>query len=149
MKAFFNELFEFNRYTNGELIKAILTNREVVSEKSIKWMNHILNAHHIWNSRINKTPIQFKTWDMHELGALAGLNEENNAGSFRIIRESEFTANIDYATFAGQAFTNTIQDILFHIINHSTYHRGQIAVDFRETGLEPLVTDYVFWKRER
>lgn len=149
MKAFFNELFEFNRYTNSELIKAILANRDVVSEKSVKWMNHILNAHHIWNSRINKTPIQFKTWDMHELGALARLNEENNAASFRIIRESEFSANIDYATFAGQPFTNTIQDILFHIINHSTYHRGQIAVDFRETGLEPLVTDYVFWKRER
>jgi uncharacterized damage-inducible protein DinB len=44
-------------------------------------------------------------------------------------------------------FTNTIKDILFHIINHSTNHRGQIAVDFRNNGLEPLVLDYVFYKR--
>ncbi len=26
------------------------------------------------------------------------------------------------------AFTNVIQDVLFHFINHSTYHRGQIAL---------------------
>jgi uncharacterized damage-inducible protein DinB len=147
MKDLFSELFEYNRYTNSELIKVILANKEVVSEKSVKWMNHILNAQHIWNSRINKTVIQFKTWDMHEMESLPGLNEENYAISMKIIQGSDFASIVDYTTFSGQSMTNTVQDILFHIINHSTYHRGQVAVDFRATGLEPLVTDYVFWKR--
>ena len=52
-----------------------------------------------------------------------------------------------YKTTKGQAFENKTSDILFHIINHSTYHRGQIAADFRQTGTEPLSTDYIFYKR--
>ncbi|QLH28398.1 MAG: hypothetical protein HWD63_02710 [Candidatus Parvibacillus calidus] len=39
-----------------------------------------------------------------------------------------------------------MKDIIFHIINHSTYHRGQIAMEFRQSGLEPLNTDYIFYK---
>ncbi|WP_209331385.1 DinB family protein [Lunatimonas salinarum] len=34
-----------------------------------------------------------------------------------------------------------------HIVNHSTYHRGQIATLFRESGLQPVVTDYIMLKR--
>ncbi len=45
------------------------------------------------------------------------------------------------------AFTNVIQDVLFHFINHSTYHRGQIAIQMKEAGLEPIATDYIFFKR--
>ena len=47
----------------------------------------------------------------------------------------------------GNLFENKIDDILFHIINHSTYHRGQIMMLFRESGLEPIFSDYIFHKR--
>ncbi|MCF8317339.1 MAG: hypothetical protein K9I02_01220 [Haliscomenobacter sp.] len=54
---------------------------------------------------------------------------------------------INYSNSKGQLFSNSIQDMLFHIINHSTYHRGQVATEFKRQGLEPLVTDYIFFKR--
>ena len=38
--------------------------------------------------------------------------------------------------------------MLFHFVNHSTYHRGQIASNLKEHGIEPLVTDYIFYKRK-
>ncbi|NNG11293.1 MAG: damage-inducible protein DinB, partial [Arenibacter sp.] len=41
----------------------------------------------------------------------------------------------------------TITDMLFHIINHSTHHRGQISVDLRNNAIEPPVLDYAFYKR--
>jgi uncharacterized damage-inducible protein DinB len=44
-------------------------------------------------------------------------------------------------------FSNTIKDILFHMINHSTHHRAQIAMDMRNNKLEPLPLDYIFYKR--
>ena len=59
----------------------------------------------------------------------------------------DFEKRIDYENSEGRLFNNTVQDILFHIINHSTHHRGQISTDFRQNGLEPLQLDYVFYKR--
>jgi uncharacterized damage-inducible protein DinB len=37
--------------------------------------------------------------------------------------------------------------MLFHIVNHSTNHRGQIAVDFKSNGITPLGLDYIHYKR--
>ena len=48
----------------------------------------------------------------------------------------------------GETFSNKIKDILFHIINHSTYHRAQIATDLKQNGIEPINTDYIFYKRK-
>lgn len=31
---------------------------------------------------------------------------------------------------------------------HSSYHRGQIALLLRSAGAEPAVTDFLFWTRE-
>jgi uncharacterized damage-inducible protein DinB len=45
------------------------------------------------------------------------------------------------------AFSNDIKSIIFHVINHSTYHRGQIASEFKQNGLDPMVTDYILYKR--
>ena len=35
--------------------------------------------------------------------------------------------------------------VLRHIVNHSTYHRGQIAAKLKRWGVEPPATDLVFW----
>jgi uncharacterized damage-inducible protein DinB len=148
MKAFFSELFEYNRHMNNELIRAMVQNKSTVSEKSLKWINHILNAHELYNCRMEPAGYQPPTpWDMRPLEELVAINENNFQVSLGIIRLYDFDTNIMYTTFKGNAMENTVGDILFHLINHSTYHRGQIAVEFRNSGLEPLVGDYVFYKR--
>jgi uncharacterized damage-inducible protein DinB len=35
--------------------------------------------------------------------------------------------------------------VLRHIVNHSTYHRGQIAAKFKRLGFDAPATDLVFW----
>jgi uncharacterized damage-inducible protein DinB len=149
MKTFFNDLFEYNRYMNNELIRAMVQNRNTVSEKSLKWMNHILNAHELYNCRIEPAGYQPPgTWDMRSLEELATINENNFQVSLGIVRLYDFDTVILYTTLKGMAMENTVGDILFHIVNHSTYHRGQIAADFRNTGLEPLVSDFVIYRRK-
>jgi uncharacterized damage-inducible protein DinB len=54
---------------------------------------------------------------------------------------------LDYENSEDRLFTNTLKDMLFHIINHSTHHRAQISVDFRTNGIEPLNLDYILYKR--
>ena len=37
----------------------------------------------------------------------------------------------------------TFDEILFHLVNHATYHRGQIVMALRILGKDVVMTDYV------
>jgi uncharacterized damage-inducible protein DinB len=39
--------------------------------------------------------------------------------------------------------------VLRHIVNHSTYHRGQVASKLKRLGIEQPATDFVFWAFEQ
>ena len=97
----------------------------------------MLNAHHIWNHRIaNKAPL-FAVWQDQPVETMSKAILEDYALDHAIL----------YANSQGQQFESNVQDILFHIINHTTYHRAQIASDFKLNGLAPLLTDYIHYKR--
>lgn len=36
-----------------------------------------------------------------------------------------------------------------HVVNHATYHRGQVATMFRQLGLKPVGTDFITFAREK
>jgi uncharacterized damage-inducible protein DinB len=39
--------------------------------------------------------------------------------------------------------------VLRHIVNHSTYHRGQVASKLKRLGIEQPATDFIFWAFEQ
>ncbi|MCM4168004.1 hypothetical protein KCTC52924_01173 [Arenibacter antarcticus] len=147
MKAFLHGLFDYNFYCNKKLIEEC--NRlEIVPDKTIALFNHILNAHHIWNARILVKPREYDVFQSHPIGIWKDLHYENQRNTFEIISNTErFDKRLNYEATSGKAYSNSIQDVLFHIINHSTHHRAQISIDFRNNGIEPLVFDYVVYKR--
>ncbi len=147
MKVFFNQLFDYNFHCNKKLIEAFNA-MDAVPEKVIKRFSHILNAHHIWNARaIGKKP-EYGVFQVHDVKDWGDIHYENQRASFEITTTADdFEQRIDYENSENRLFTNTLQDILFHIINHSTHHRGQLAIDFRENDLEPLPLDYIHYKR--
>ncbi len=141
------ELFEYNHYCNQKLAEVFLAHSDKASEKAIKLFSHILNAHEIWNARIGAMVPSIKVWDVHSLKVFKDMDQQNFEQSLLILQHSDLSKTIDYTNSQGQKFSNTIQDILFHIINHSTYHRAQIATEFKQSGIEPVATDYIFYKR--
>lgn len=147
MNDFFKELFDYNHYYNRQLLAVIEKGEPQASTKAVQLFNHILNAHAIWISRIVKEKQPFAPNHVHAIAALADLNQDNYAKSVQILQSYDLNERIVYTNTAGQSFTNSVRDILFHVINHSTYHRGQLAMDFRQTGLEPIPSDYIHFKR--
>ncbi len=147
MKAFFKELFEYGHHFNQKLVDVVSSNSDKTSEKAEKLLNHVLNAHQIWNNRIDPKQPPFGVWKLHLVSDLKIIDQTNYEQTLQILDKFDLSETINYANSKGQTFSNCIQDILFHIVNHSTYHRGQIATEFKHQGLEPLVTDYIFYKR--
>jgi uncharacterized damage-inducible protein DinB len=39
--------------------------------------------------------------------------------------------------------------MLQHLVNHASYHRGQVATMIRQLGAKPIATDLIFFYRER
>lgn len=147
MKVFFNQLFDYNYFCNKKLIEECNRLKDV-PEKSVMLFSHLLNAHHIWNARIlGKEPV-YKVWQIHAIKDWGDIHYENQRSSFEITTHADnFAKRIDYENSEGRMFTNTLKDILFHIINHSTHHRAQISTDFRNNELEPVPMDYIHYKR--
>ncbi|MCK9481966.1 MAG: damage-inducible protein DinB [Bacteroidia bacterium] len=149
MKQFFTALFEYSHYYNQQVFDVIKNNPEKVSEKVVKLINHVVNAHHIWNYRIEKTKPIIGVWELHTIAELKTMNQENFQHTLQILNKADLCEVIQYTNSKGEVFSNSIRDILFHVVNHFTYHRGQIVTDLKNQGVEPLVSDYIFYKRQK
>jgi uncharacterized damage-inducible protein DinB len=147
MKSFFNQLFDYNFYCNKTLIEGC-SELEKVPEKTMSLFSHILNAHHAWNMRLLNKEREYEVWQIHTLESWEAIHYENQRTTFEIITNTEdFSTRVDYETTEGSVFANELKDVLFHIINHSTHHRGQILADFRANKIEPHDLDYISYKR--
>lgn len=142
---YFKDLFAYSHHSNQKL--ADIFAKEEVEGKPLELFCHLLNAHHIWNARIAGEQPEFGVWDVYQAEKLKVIDGENYGNSLILMDKVEPDKTISYTTSKGGVFENKTIDILFHVINHSTYHRGQIALLFRQAGLEPLSTDYIFYKR--
>jgi uncharacterized damage-inducible protein DinB len=149
MKPYFQELFSYTNHCNNALITAIVENEASVSEKCIQLISHIINVHQIWNAKFDQEKTAaIDPWKVHTAILLGELENHNFDRSLHILDHYELNDVIEWQTPTGIPFRNTTQDILFQIVNHSTYHRAQIATEFRKAGLTPLLTDFIYYKMQ-
>ncbi len=147
MKGFLQQLFDYNFYCNKQLLDQF----EEINKppkKSVELFNHILNSHHVWNHRILGKKPEYEVWEKHKPKTWNDIHYENQRTSFEIITNTEdFSERIDYTNSKGRTYANELKDILFHVVNHATHHRGQILMDLRKSKIEPRPLDYIFYKR--
>lgn len=148
MKKFFEELLGYNNYCNQLWTDLFENHPYNITEKSIKIFSHIINAHHIWNHRIESQQSLLGVWQIHDIHSIKKLCQDNHKHSLRLLSIRGVDEVVSYTNSMGQSFNNTVRDILFHIINHSTYHRAQMASEFKMQGKTPPVTDYIIYKRK-
>lgn len=146
MKEKLIDLFEYSYHFNQEMIKIISENLEKVDEKTISLINHTLNAQQIWNSRV-LGEASFEVWQINPFENLQEINHQNFKKSIQIVESSDVDQRIEYQNSKGTKFENSIFEMLFQAINHSTYHRGQINSLLKQNGIAPILTDYIFYKR--
>ena len=141
------EMINYTQVADQLMIKTILAN-EHRPAKAISLFSHVLTAQHIWANRIfNNTPL-YAVWEEHlpeDFYSIAGAN-------FELLKDVLNRVNLDnmitYTKSSGETFTNSVKDILFHVVNHSTYHRAQIASLLKAESIQPPITDYILLKRE-
>lgn len=113
----------------------------------LKTFQHIYYADRVWLSRMEGAPAAFA--DPEPGPSLAELNER----WFPILKRFESWAAVqdparvvDYKNLKGDAFSKSVQQIVLHVVNHGTYHRGQIAAMLRQLGHVPPYTDLIYYE---
>ncbi|MCU0360383.1 MAG: damage-inducible protein DinB [Bacteroidia bacterium] len=147
LKPFFMELFDYNRVANAAFVALLNMKENELNEKCVSLINHIINAHHIWNNRIEKKELAYGVWEIHKFTDLKLLNNANHAMSNELLADYSLEQKVDYINTKGERYSNSVRDVFFHVINHSNYHRAQIAVALRSLGIEAPVSDYIAYRR--
>ncbi len=120
-----------------------------------KTLFHIWDAESIWAERING--FSPDTWPSKNFTGT--LNEAASgllATSERFIEFTEKLANedlgiiINYSNIKGEQYANSLSEIISHVMNHSTFHRGQLVTMLRGSGFTELgSTDLIAYFREK
>jgi len=66
-----------------------------------------------------------------------------------MLSPTRLAEQVTYKNSKGEPWTNSVEDILTHVLLHSAYHRGQIATQVRAGGDAPAYTDFIHAVRQR
>lgn len=150
MKAHLIQLFDYDYWANRRIYDTLLAHT-VQDEKVIFWMNHIVNAEHVWLERIRTGTSTVSPKRVQTLEACGSLMDRLSTQILDMLAaatEESLYEEITYSNTQGDSFRSVVKDILSHVINHSTHHRAQIAARLRQMEIPPPPTDYIVYMRK-
>ena len=120
-------LFAYNRWANARLLDAVapLTDSELGRDLGGSFPN-VAAVRARWDA----------LWDEQQ-AYLAGVDEASLA------------RDVAYRTFDGTPHQQPLHELIRHVVNHATYHRGQLAAMLRQLGKTPPSTDLARFYREQ
>ena len=156
------ELFEYNAWANQRMFDAVSglspeeLNRDLKSSfPSVReTLVHLISAEWIWLSRWkgvspSKAP---ENWDVSSFESLQYIWNEVNRDLTKFVSnlaETDLNKEIAYQNIKGDRFSDPLLRMMRHVVNHSTYHRGQITTMLRQLGKESIPTDLIVFFREK
>ena len=147
MKLYLYNLYEYNYWADKAILKVFIDHQIQLNTRVLGLFSHVVNAQVIWYSRILKKAIALSAWKEHSLNDLISLIEDNSKHIKFIIDNYNLEEKIEYKTSLGVEYVNSIEEILFHLINHGTHHKGQINTELKSLGIIPPSIDYIAYKR--
>ena len=73
--------------------------------------------------------------------------ERERAELLDALNDADLQNDLSYRNMAGDPYANRLGELMSHVVNHSTYHRGQLTTMIRQVGATPPSTDLVNFLR--
>jgi uncharacterized damage-inducible protein DinB len=154
------ELWAFNRWANRRLLDAAakLTQEQYTKDLGSSFpslrdtLAHIASSEWVWLSRWQGTsprerPEKFSTTSLDELRHHWIEVEQSQRAFLSELSDERLDNVMPYTTMAGEPQSTPLWQMMRHVINHSTYHRGQAATLLRQLGATPPTTDLIAFYR--
>ncbi|HVF82197.1 MAG TPA: DinB family protein [Flavisolibacter sp.] len=163
MKELFVQYAAYNTWANGLLLATIealpegLQTTEVKSSfpSLYKTVLHLLDAESIWWQRIKlqekiTLPSENFTGNIKELSGLLLQQNKQWQEWTSTLNENGLQHEFIYMNSKKERFKQPVFQMLLHLFNHGTYHRGQMITILRQVGVEKIpATDFMVWSRKK
>ena len=151
-------LYDYTRWADGRIFDAVSklapeawTKDLGSSLKSVRdTLTHVVSAQWIWLSRWKGTSPK-AMWTAMEFPTFAALKDRWTALHAEIEAfvaaqtDATFAKDLVYQNTKGETLKYPLGALVLHMVNHSTYHRGQVTTLLRQLGAQPLPTDLVLF----
>ena len=114
---------------------------------------HIYGGEWVWLERFQgRSPASLP--DATEFQEVASLREKWAGLEERLLRfvgsvtQEDLNRVMEYKTFKFGVYCNPLWQSMQHLVNHGTYHRGQVTTLLRQLGAQPVLTDLMHFYRE-
>jgi len=113
---------------------------------------HLVGAQKIWMERFQGAPQPFLSSNppksLAELKTVWTKVGYDTAKWLGAASDARLRETFTMTTSSGQSFTHVYWQAFQHLVNHSSYHRGQIVTMLRQLGVKPPSTDMIVFYRE-
>ena len=139
--------FAFNNWANMT-IGDFISKNEIKDEQVLLITSHLAHAQRNWYFKVVGRQNDVQVWmplPPSEIGSQLAENGDLWLSHLNTMREADFHTKLAYKIMAGEPCLNNLADVLTHLVNHSTNHRGQIVYLLRGLGLTPPGTDFILF----
>jgi uncharacterized damage-inducible protein DinB len=163
MKEILLQYATYNGWANQKLADIIvnlteeqLTQPVVSSFAGIKLtLLHIWDAESIWWQRMKLNekviwPSSVSDYSIKEI--INGVNQQDKKWREWITDASPAAIDhvFSYQNSKKEQFKQPVYQLLLHVFNHSTYHRGQLVTMLRQLAVAKIpATDFIEWSRRK
>ena len=143
--AHFTRLFAYDGWANQEVLTGLRASATPLP-RALELMAHIFSSERLWMARLEQKPHTLPVWPTLTLEECDGQATElpvlwKNYLADR--SEADLAEPVSYRNSKGEPWSSRKDDILMHLITHSAYHRGQVAMAVRAAGRTPAYTDFI------
>jgi uncharacterized damage-inducible protein DinB len=115
---------------------------------------HIWGSEWLWLERFQgRSPASLPdVTQFNELAALKSQWPEDEARLLKFVAglsQEDLSKEHEYRTLSFGQYKNPLWQSMQHMVNHGTYHRGQVATMLRQLNAKPLSSDLIHFYRER
>jgi uncharacterized damage-inducible protein DinB len=140
-------------YTFWANARALETVRDLSpDDPAFRTLLHVFEADRIWLSRTTAAPRTAladpgETWTADTL--TQAWDRVANGWRNWVAGIGDVQARLHYRNLAGQEQSVELWEMVLHVVNHGSYHRGQVATMLRQAGRQPVATDFHVYRLAR
>jgi uncharacterized damage-inducible protein DinB len=152
------ELYGYNRWANARSLQAASTVSPADFTKEVGGsfaslrgtLAHVYGAEWIWLERWRgtsprKLPFALDFPDVETIRSRWKDVEREQQQFLDRLDDGGLREVVSYVNLKGETFAYPLGRMLQHVVNHSTYHRGQVATILRQLKATPLSTDLLLY----
>jgi uncharacterized damage-inducible protein DinB len=157
----FRRLYDYNSWANHRTLDACVSLSEEQFTRDLRssfrsvrdTLVHISWAEWLWLERWQgRSPDKFSSTDFPNLESVRRRwteVERNLTEYIASLKPEDLERIISHKTTAGVPQAAPLWQMLQHLVNHGTYHRGQVASMLRQLDAKAVSTDMIVFYRER